>query len=1016
MLTGRHLVNRYTLAATVGLGAALYQAEMLRISLSVAVYVVVLFIGLIIGFSLVASSGRQRRPSSGQSLPSSSQALILKMMEMRTRKKKRKRRGVVISRAMDKAIKEVFDLVVQDFIMVWYRDLGKDYTTFISALEDDMWELITNLVIRLQKVDMVRFMALDVTEKLCDHFRELRETSPSTEGGGKLQPFQLHPCLKSDIAETEFLREATEVLLVLLLPERIASSETARHVIREIVTCSVIKPAIDTLCSPSYVNNTLLIHLEYTEQLAKKHNRNYMYSATYEDFIKLINSCHDTQELQQIRYHILTEIMQATNIQNMKKAKGLEVGTRTSKGAGKGELLKARNLKRYLNQCRFAKAHCERRIRQVGGPEYQMYFRNRDEEDGVGPMMVILLEEIFQDKQALEYFNKFLQKEGKDDLLNFWKAVEKLKNTKKKDQHKVANDLYQTYVATTSAVKVDKALVKQMQAYLVGNKGPEAFYDAQTKVYELLDEDYYPSFLVSEYYAQFCQLSSRVYQERLSKQRSASDEELRQRYNTMVQPSPMADELESSSVSIAEQTNAILRKLQQCEEKMENKVTALSNIKTSANPDAKMQQTLEREIEMLKVERRQLELYIERTDLWCEHIGKWRTDICNAEQMEDGEKNLPYYVIVVHPIDPNIPIHGWVVSRRLNDFHTLHKRIKDCSKLLAKLELPQMSRRPFKNLDKEFLETSKAQLQDYLTSILKDDTLKHSEAVYRFLVPSPTPIQNASEEKEKKAGFSFSGIFKNTPEPERTTDDVDTEDESPAEVRDSIAKPMYSLIEEVFELRGMFKWLRRTLIVFVQATFGGTINREIRSTVDWLFSEPMIIYYVHYFRNAMWPEGKFVQMLDPKTKAEDQQIKQEAKERFLKNIPDILQNTVGGQNSRLGFAKIFEAFQDELTNKHLFYVLFEMVLLELCPELRDPKLLKKLEELEAQSRNGQLSKQGSLDSQDGECDQQIEGLKHEEAVQKLEQLKTRKEIEQREVKEDRGGGHKEKSTELKKEE
>ncbi|XP_033117744.1 uncharacterized protein LOC117117537, partial [Anneissia japonica] len=106
MLAGRHLVNRYTLTATVGLSAALYQAEMLRISLSVAVYVVVLFIGLIIGFSLVASSGRQRRPSSGQSLPSSSQALILKMMEMRTRKKKRKRRGVVISRAMDKAIKE----------------------------------------------------------------------------------------------------------------------------------------------------------------------------------------------------------------------------------------------------------------------------------------------------------------------------------------------------------------------------------------------------------------------------------------------------------------------------------------------------------------------------------------------------------------------------------------------------------------------------------------------------------------------------------------------------------------------------------------------------------------------------------------------------------------------------------------------------------------------------------------------------------------------------------------------
>ncbi|XP_071951023.1 sorting nexin-25-like isoform X2 [Antedon mediterranea] len=975
----KQLLNVYTCGAAMAVLAILYQVGFLVITLKIIIYIVVLFTGLIVGFSLVASSGRQRRPSAVESLPSPTHDLILKMMEMRTRKKKKqKRRGVVISRAMDKAIKEVFDLVVQDFIMVWYQDLGKDYGTFISAVEDDMWELITNLLKRLQKVDMVRFMALDVTDKLCEHFRELRETSPSNLVEGTVKPFHLHPCLKGTEEETEFLREAIEVLLVLLLPERIASSETARHLIREIITCSVIKPAIDTLCSPSYVNNTLLMHLEYREQLAKKHNRNYMYSATYEDFIKLINSCNDTQELQQIRYHILTEIMQATNIQNMKKAKGLEAGSKASKGTGKGELLKARNLKRYLNQCRFAKAHCERRIRLVGGPEYHRYFHSTGDEDSTSSSnMLVLLEDIFQDKEALKYFSSFLKKEGKDDLLYFWKAVEKLKTTKKRDQHKVANDLYQVYVATTSAVNLDKLLVKQMQAYLIGNKGPEAFYEAQNKVYELLDEEYFPSFLLSENYTQFSHASTHTPP---AKQRS--EEELKQQYDTLVQPGSLDDDLESAT--IAEQTNAVVKQLQQCEEKMDNKTTALANIKASANPDAKMQETLEQEIEMMRVERRQFELYIERTDLWCEHIGKWRTDICSVEQIEDGDKNQPYYVIVVHPIDPNIPISGWVVSRRLTDFHMLHKRIKDCSKLLAKYELPQMSRRPFKTLDKEFLETSKAQLQDYLTSILKDDTLKHSEALYRFLLPSPTPIQKPTDEKEKKAGFSLTGIFKSAPEQPESTEEKDTIEDSSSEVRDSIAKPMYSLIEEIFELKGMFKWLRRTLIVFVQATFGGTINKEIRTTVDWLFSEPMVIYYVHYFRNAMWPDGKFVQMPDPKTEAEEQQTKLDAKERFLKNIPDILQNTVGGQNSRVGFAKIFDAFQEEVTNKHLFYVLFEMVLLELCPELKDPKLLKKLEEFDAQNK-AQLSKQSSLDSQDGEHEPLTEKPKQREAAKNVEQ-------------------------------
>jgi sorting nexin-25 len=42
---------------------------------------------------------------------------------------------------------------------------------------------------------------------------------------------------------------------------------------------------------------------------------------------------------------------------------------------------------------------------------------------------------------------------------------------------------------------------------------------------------------------------------------------------------------------------------------------------------------------------------------------------------------------------------------------------------------------------------------------------------------------------------------------------------------DSIAKPLYRLLGEVFELRGMFKWLRRSFMTFVELTFGSNINR-----------------------------------------------------------------------------------------------------------------------------------------------------------------------------------------------
>lgn len=43
--------------------------------------------------------------------------------------------------------------------------------------------------------------------------------------------------------------------------------------------------------------------------------------------------------------------------------------------------------------------------------------------------------------------------------------------------------------------------------------------------------------------------------------------------------------------------------------------------------------------------------------------------------------------------------------------------------------------------------------------------------------------------------------------------------------KDSIAGPLYSLISEIFELKGAFKLLRKTLVQLVQVTYGKSINR-----------------------------------------------------------------------------------------------------------------------------------------------------------------------------------------------
>merc|ERR1719510_1826293 len=72
---------------------------------------------------------------------------------------------------------------------------------------------------------------------------------------------------------------------------------------------------------------------------------------------------------------------------------------------------------------------------------------------------------------------------------------------------------------------------------------------------------------------------------------------------------------------------------------------------------------------------------------------------------------------------------------------------------------------------------------------------------------------------------------------------------------DAIAEPLYSLIGEVFDMRGVFKILRKSLMTFVQITFGSTINRQLRNIVSWATSELMVLRYIHTFRTAFWPNN-----------------------------------------------------------------------------------------------------------------------------------------------------------------
>lgn len=138
--------------------------------------------------------------------------------------------------------------------------------------------------------------------------------------------------------------------------------------------------------------------------------------------------------------------------------------------------------------------------------------------------------------------------------------------------------------------------------------------------------------------------------------------------------------------------------------------------------------------------------------------------------------------------------------------------------------------------------------------------------------------------------------------------------------KDTIAEPLYALLGELFGMRGVFKYLRKTLIGFVQVTYGRNINRQIHETVSWWFSEQMLHYYITLVLKNFWPGGILANPGPVRTMEERIHTARKAQILFVNNVPEFLTTLVGANAAKTGARKVFEAFQEKNMNKQLLYV------------------------------------------------------------------------------------------------
>ncbi|KAK7865189.1 hypothetical protein R5R35_012045 [Gryllus longicercus] len=828
-------------------------------------------INIFIASHIKEASNTRRQASTGRP-PPNLEVMRKYLTELEPKPSKPKRLPVVFGRMLDDAVQQLIDLTLQEAIGDWLNDNGLSSEEILLTMKEDVWKLVQNFQERLTRIDLVNLLAHKMITKVTLHFERIRLSRSSKNKEIKVEKLSY---LEDEESELNYLKCIAELALTLLLPKPYLEVIPVRHLLKEILICKVIFPAIETLTDPDYINQKILLYVHQPENSSPQRRRSYTYAASFEDFIQMIKDSKDIEVLNQIRSSIMNEITHASTIHSKKKSKTVSANKEVfGRGIARGDFLQGRQVQRYIHQLTYAKSQCEKQLAALGCASC-----------GV--------------EEAME----------------------------------------------ATALSGRKPVLKRMEQFLLGNQGPEVFYDVQKDVTHVLEEKIYPTFLVSD-----------TYQRMEAALEQIADAEPAEEACLQESDDPL------SNTNVVEESSYAHRKLDEIQKRLDDKTQALEALRCNMKPDHSVLSRLESDVETLQGEKRQLEAHLMRTEAWSEHLGRWRAVVQSAEMSE--EKESLQFVLVVHVLedesDSDAVSTGWVVLRRLSEFQELHRKLSQLSSSVKHLELPSQSLkfRFGKSALEKALEKAKGQIQKYLQFVLEDDTLNKSEAIYAFLSPSSEHLKQTIPSPQKPK-FAFSTLLKNPLQlveglssgTDITADSggLDSEDESflllldesdgrtfPTEDsggRDGIAEPLYDLLGEIFDLKGVFMWLRKTIITFVQITYNKTISRQVRETVTGLFSEHMVYSYIQFIIKSWWIDGKL--KAPPPQRTDEQKVKtrSEARDHFLANIPELLTNIVGQQASRRGATKVFDILQDPLLNKHLFYDLLEVVLHEIFPEM-----------------------------------------------------------------------------------
>ncbi|XP_078086182.1 sorting nexin-14 isoform X2 [Mustelus asterias] len=176
--------------------------------------------------------------------------------------------GLTISSKVDASLSEILELVIENFVHPWYRDLTDD-EAFIDELRVTLHFFAAVLVRRAQKVDFPVLINQKLLKAAMKHIEVLSKARQKVKHSEYLQQAaleeygpDLHLALRSRRDELLYLRKLTELLFPYILPPKATECRSLALLIQEILAGSVFLPSLDFLADPDTVNHLLLIFID----------------------------------------------------------------------------------------------------------------------------------------------------------------------------------------------------------------------------------------------------------------------------------------------------------------------------------------------------------------------------------------------------------------------------------------------------------------------------------------------------------------------------------------------------------------------------------------------------------------------------------------------------------------------------------------------------------------------------------------------------------------------------------